>query len=148
MPSVAETFKQELLARLVAGPLTDYGPDAPLAKNIRRSHLTVVPREEAPSIYLRFGRARPVADKSCQWRWELDWTVSVYLRSDNDEDADPLVIAAVNRVNPSNGTPYTNAVRVELTEVDAETEIADEDAQRVDIKGVAKFGTAEWALTA
>lgn len=145
MASVAETFKAEVLIRLRAAPL--YVPNVNVDR-IRRSHLTAVPRTEAPTLYARFGRAKPTADKACKWQWEMEWTVSVYVRSDDDAEADPLVVQVVNRLNPLVGTPYSNNVTLNFSSVDAETEIADDDAQRVDVRGVAKFVTNQWSLEA
>lgn len=146
MPSVAEVFKGELLARMQAAPLSAYGPEPPLSDRVRRSHLTAVDRDLAPAIYVRFGVAKRAADKaSCDWRWDLEWTVSVYVRSDNDADSDPIVIEAVNRINAT-VVPYSNNVVPELTSIESDTEIADADAQRVDIKGVAIFFTPAWSL--
>lgn len=149
MPSIAEGFKQEVLSRLQADDLSAYGAsvDAPLLlENIRRSHLTRVNRDRAPAIHVRFGKAKPTEDKACNWRWEQDWTVSVYVRNDDDAEADPIVVEAVKRLNPLTSTGYANKVVVRLTEIDANTEIADEDSQRVDINGTAGYTTAPWTL--
>lgn len=149
MPSIAEVFKLEMLARLQADPLSAYSAsvDAPLlVENIRRSHLTAVNRDRAPAIYVRFGKAKVTEDKNCNWLWQHEWTVSVYVRSDDDAEGDPIVIEAVTRLNPLTSTGYANQVVVKLTQIDAETEIADSDAQRVDIIGVAGYTTAPWTL--
>lgn len=144
MISIAEVFKAELLGRLEAAPLSAYGPVQP--SRIRRSHLTVVPRDEAPAIYVRFAEAKVESDKNCNWSWALEWTVSIYLRSDSDEEADPLVIEVLNRVNPA--TLYSNKVTVQIKSIESDPEIADSDAQRVDVKGVAKYVTPAWSLEA
>lgn len=148
MPSIAEVFKGELLARMQAAPLSSYGPEPPLSDRIRRSHLTRVDRDSAPAIYVRFGKAKRTGDRSsCSWRWELEWTISVYVRSDNDADSDPIVIEAVNRINPYT-TPYQNNVVLDdEPSIESDTEIADADAQRVDISGTAIFHTPAWSLT-
>lgn len=146
MTSIAEEFKAEVLARLQALPLPVFFPEL---DSIRRSHLTNVPREKSPAIHLRFPRARPVKDKSCNWQWTLDVTVSVYSRDDSgDVMADPLVGEVVTRLNPETSTGYGNGVVVELESIENETEIADEDATRVDIKFTGKFATRAWQLDA
>lgn len=149
MPSIAEVFKREVLARLQADLLSAYGAsvDAPLLlENIRRCHLTRVNRDRAPAIHVRFGKATVSEDRACDWRWSLDWTASVYLRSDDDAEADPIVIEVVNRLNPQTSTGYANNVVVKLTAIEADTEIADADAQRVDVKGTAEYETAAWSI--
>lgn len=148
MATIAELVKVEMLARLRALPLTDYGADAPAFAMIRRSHLTVVDRTKAPAVYLRFGKATKSEDKACNWTWELEFTVSVYVRSDDDADADPIVLAVVSRLNPSPPTPYTNLTFLRINEIDAETEVEDADAQRVDVKGIVKYTTRAWDLEA
>jgi hypothetical protein len=145
MPSIAEVFKEELLARLQATPLSTYGPEPPLSDRIRRSHLTHVNRDDSPAIYVRFGKATKADDRSCSWRWELEWTVSVYVRSDNDADSDPIVIEAVARINPY-ATPYQNNAVLDIDSIESEIEVADGDAQRVDISGTAKLHTQAWSL--
>ena len=149
MSSLAETFKVEVLARLQAAPLTDYGPNAPLIDNIRRSHLTIVDRERAPAIHARFGDAkRTDDDRACPWKWQIDFKVSVYVASDNDADADPIVVEVIKRLDPMIGTPYANGVDLRLSRVESDVEIADQDAQRVDVVGSAKFITDPWQIDA
>ncbi len=147
MPSIGETFKQELLERMRAAPLSAYGPEPPLSDRIRRSHLTVVTRDTAPAVYVRFGEAKRGTNKaSCNWRWDLEWQISIYVRSDNDADADPIVIECVRRINPD-AVAYANGVFVEIVTIESDAEIADTDAQRVDIRGIAVYHTAAWSLT-
>src|SRR6185369_808096 len=127
MASVAETFKAEVLARLVALPL--FGPEL---DNIRRSHLTNVTRENAPAVHVRFPRQKPTEDKSCNWRWQMDFTVSVFSRDDSgDKMADPMVSEVVRRLN-NQASKYTNKVTLEVDTIQTETETADSDATRVD----------------
>ncbi len=146
MTSIAETFKAEVLARLQASA---YPLGGPLFDQIKRSHLTNVKRDDAPAIHLRFPRARPVSDTSCAWQWTQDVTVSVYTRGDaGDLLADPIVVESVKRLNPLIGAGYANSVVVELQSIEADTEVADEDATRVDIKLTAGFITGAWTLDA
>jgi hypothetical protein len=148
MPTVAETFKREMLARLQAAPLSDYGNDPPHSDRIRRSHLTVVDRNQTPAIYLRAGDAtRRGEETACPWKWEMYWRVSVYVRDDaSDLASDPIVLEVVARLNPMVGVPYSNGVDLRLTKIEVVTEIADADAQCVDVVGVARYNTNEWAL--
>ena len=113
-------------------------------QQVRRSHLTNVVRDKAPAIHVRFGSAKVTGDRSCGRAWKMDWTVSIYVRDDNDATADPLVVEAIKRLDPD--VPYTNGADVELQSIDADTEIADGDAQRVDIRGTVKFVTGQWAI--
>ena len=148
MTTVAEMCKVEMLQRLQALPLDDYfGTQGIDAGMIRRSHLTAVDRAKAPAIYLRFGDATKSEDKSCNWVWVHEFRVSVYVRSDDDSDADPAVQAVVARLNP-NATPYEHAKFVRIDKVEAETEVADADAQRVDVIGTMTYVTRAWNLEA
>jgi hypothetical protein len=148
MSSIAEALKLEMLARLQAAPEM-YDADPPvLVTEIRRSHLTAVDRDRAPAIYLRAGdMERLDLERTCPWKWSMAWRVSVYVRSDEaDAAADPLVVEVVRRLNPTLGTPYTNGVDLRLHRIEVETEVADTDAQRVDVVGIARFQTVDWAL--
>lgn len=149
MTTVVESFEEVMLARLRAAPLTDYGASPPKADRIRRSHLTVVDRDSAPAVYVRFGRARRVSDRSCRWRWEMQWRVGIYVRSDDASEADQPVVAVLGRLNPE-AAPFAGDFDVTLEGVDfeAEREIADADAAMVEIVGMVRFETAPWSLQA
>lgn len=143
MASIAETFWEEILARIAAAPT--FGVEA---ASIRRRHRTAVTRQDAPAIHVIEGKAvRKGGDRSCNWEWEMDGAVAVFVRDDLGlEAADPFVAEVVARINPEIGTPYSNGVRLEIVAIEPETEIADEDATRIDIVLAIKFGTKRWAI--
>jgi hypothetical protein len=142
MTSIAEQFRAEVLARMQAAP--NFGVDV---GSIRRSHLTVLPREKCPAIYCRFKRQKPTDGKACDWRWSMEFSVSVFSRDDSGATAaDAIIVEALKRLESTTLAPYANAVMVELIDIDVEDEIADEDAFRADINCVAKFVTAQWQI--
>lgn len=150
MTTIAETFKAEVYARLLGTTLDDYGPNAPQASNVRRYHLTNVDREDCPAIHMRAGDAtKDSEDKGCRWCWSLEVRVSVYVRSDaGDGIADPIVNEVVRRLNPNVTPRYSNGVDLRLTKIETDTEVADTDAQRVDVVLTAKYDTGPWTLDA
>jgi len=116
--------------------------------SIRRYHRTNVTRENAPAIHLIEGLAKPAEDRRCDWRWEMEGTIAVFVRDDKGyTDADPFVAEVLKRINPE-GTPYPNKAMLDLLRIGLNTEIADKDATRVDIDFQFKFGTARWSLAA
>lgn len=93
------------------------------------------------------GDAKPTADKSCAWHWEHEFTISVFVRDDAGfPAADPLAIEVVDRINPTFGTPYPHRARLTLNRIRKDSEIADDDAVRVDIECTLQFATGEWAI--
>lgn len=140
MAGIAETFWAELWARLVADP--EFGVPV---ERIRREHRTAVTRADSPAVQVIEGVARPTEAKRCDWQWEMGGSIAIFVRDDVGlRAADPLVAEIVRRINPEIGTPYSNGVRLELAAIEPETEIADEDATRVDLVLQVKFGTKRW----
>jgi hypothetical protein len=77
----------------------------------------------------------------------MDGMIAVFVRDDiGSTAADPFVIEVVNRINPEIPTPYSSGVRLEVGSIEPDTEIADEDASRVNIQLLVKFGTKRWTL--
>lgn len=142
MSSIAETAWAEMFARLTATAF----PGVALA-SIRRKRRTQVTRENAPAIHLIEGQGKVNEDKSCDWRWEMDGTIAIFVRDDNGlEAADPFMVEAVKRINPEIAPAYSNSMRLELLRIGPSTETADEDATRVDIDFRLKFGARRWTL--
>lgn len=144
MPSIAETFWQELTARIVAAP--SFGIDL---ESIRRKHRTPVTRARCPAVQVIEGAARLTEVKRCDWRFEMNGTIRVFVRDDDGlEAADPFVVEIVKRINPEIPTAYSNGVLLEITALEPEVEIADEDAVATNIELRARFGCGRWALDA
>lgn len=147
--SAIETFRAEFFARVLAG---DYGAVEP--QRIRRTRKTIVARDSAPAIYVSFPELVPVKHKSCQWEWRVHYRISIYTADDEgDAAADPYVAAVLAAINPvaapSTDTPvYTNGVTIEPPTVRTFEDIADEDATRVDLEGVAMISLGEWSIEA
>lgn len=142
MTSIAETAWAEMFTRLTATTF----PGVALA-SIRRKRRTNVTRENAPAIHLIEGQAKMNEDKSCDWRWEMDGTIAVFVRDDNGlAAADPFLVEVVARINPEIAPAYSNQVRLELLRIGPNTEVADEDATRVDLDFRFKWGAKRWTL--
>lgn len=138
--SVAETFWEELHARLIAAPAWA----VPVA-SIKRAHRTNVTRAGAPAVHVIEGLAKPTQNKRCDWQWEMAGFIAVFVRDDLGlTAADDLVAEIVQRINPEIAPPYSNGVLLELAAIEPETEIADEDATRVDLVLQVKYGTRRW----
>jgi hypothetical protein len=149
--SVGEALWAAMYGRLTASPF----PGISSLTRIQRKHRTRVTRENAPAIHLIEGMAKPTKTVACDWQWEMDGTVALFVRDDNGlQAADPLLIEAIKRINPETGTPYPGKAELLLLRIgpgrggDEYTEIADEDATRVDIDLRFKFSTPRWTLGA
>lgn len=139
MTSIAETAWAEIFARLTATAF-------PGVTRIRRARRTDVGRDDCPAIHLIEGIAKPTETKRCDWRWEMEGTIAVFVRDDLGlAAADPFVIEVVKRIKPE-PTTYTNRVLMELLRIGPNTEPADKDATRVDIDFQLRFGTGRWSL--
>lgn len=139
MASIAETFWVELYERIVASP-----PFGIALSSIKREHRTNVTRQNSPAIHVIEGDENPDGKQnSCDWTWKMDGTIAVLLRDDSGlAAADEFVTEILKRINPD--TAYSNGVRLELKSIGPNTEIADEDATRVDIEIRMSFVTAAW----
>lgn len=140
--AIAETFWGEIMDRLTAAPA--FGIPV---ERIKRAHRTAVTRANSPAVHVIEGAARLREQKRCDWQWEMTGTIAVFVRDDEGVSAaDPFILEIVRRINPETGTPYSNQVRLELVAIEPDTEIADEDATRVNIEFAIKFGLARWTL--
>lgn len=142
--SVPNDLMNEVLARLRADP-----PLVPDVTQIRRSHRTAVPRENAPAIHVIQGRLRRLQPESdCPVYWRLDFIVRPMVRSDDDFDtADPLMQAVLERLAPTTPeTAYQHSARLNFGDIDPDQEVADADALGLDMAFSFAFETDDWSL--
>lgn len=146
--SVGHQLRLALLARLQASVSTY--PVTILADRIRATHRTEVPREHAPAIYVMPARWVPRGENksTCARKWETQVTVSIHTRGDDtsEADADLLMVEVVKRIE--DGTAYSPLGRFAIESIESATDIADDDATRVDINCRFEFETAGFALDA
>jgi len=132
-----ETIMVDVLARMKASP-----PVVPLA-NIRRAHLTAVPRSGAPAIHVIDGEDKPAARNKCGGR-EGKLTVAIFGRSDAGPSAtDPYKIAVMARM----AAAWPVGILCVPGAIVPNVEVADTDVIRVDMEFSVSYPTAdEWAL--
>lgn len=145
MSSIAETCMENVLARLQAAPR--FGGVA--LASIRRSHRTAISRDKAPAIHVIDDDEVPdpvKVGKGCAVPWEKGFTVSLFLRDDEGYPAaDPLKLEVMSRLDPETA-PWPAGVVLAYGKIAYQTEIADGDAVRVDMRFTFKFQAASWQL--
>jgi hypothetical protein len=142
MASKGELLMLDVLERLKSAPVIDD------LSNIRRSHRTVVPREQTPAVHLVDGDHAPT-DQNCQAKNELKFRVRIFTRNDDDDgyqDADDIAVAVLAALDP-NVVSYGEQVDLLRGRIVKEQEIADADSLYVDMEFTFRFQTGEWALT-
>lgn len=113
-------------------------------ENVRRAHRTAVPRSASPAIHLLDGKDAPSKSDKCAR--EADFTVRIIVRSDDGlKTADGFRLEAMHRLNPATEA-YDRGVSVIPREIDADVEIADEDAVALDLAFDFSYPGSEWDL--
>lgn len=135
-----EQIMVEVLARMKAAPLM-----VQKAGNIRRSHRTAVPREDGDSVHVIDGNDDQKKGSACQR--EGEFTISIVKRTDlGPEAVDPLKREVMRRLNPILN-PWPDGVVLEPRGVRPDTEIADADANHVEMEFYVCYPVVdEWSL--
>lgn len=141
--TVYETTMQAILARL--------GGRRPVVTNVRRSHKTSVPRDNAPAVYLAEAASDDVDGEvgNCDTRRKCSPVVRVFVRDDDGYAAmDTIIAAVVARLSPdaADVDPYPAGVVVELGSIATDEEIADGDALRKDLTLDVRYTAPYWTL--
>ena len=145
MSSVAEQIMAEVFARL-----TSVTP-APLIEDmtqIRRYHRTKVTREDGPAVHLIDGRDAPDGDfqknATCSTGRTLEFRVVVFVRGDAGiSTADPTKLEVHRRIKAPG---YPPGVLISEPVIEPETEMADQDATRLNMDYKAKYTASNGAL--
>lgn len=146
MSSIGEGLMQNVLARLEGSPSLMLGAQN---VNVKRSHRTPVPRDEAPMVHLVDGDDLPKgrADGECRTARTKHFSVDVFVRDDQGVTvADPLIVEVQSRLHPRVLPAYPGNLRMGPIRVDEE--IADGDAIRVTLNYECDYNTTGWALDA
>lgn len=146
MSSIAESLMQNVLARLEGSPSLMLGAQN---VNVKRSHRTPVPRDEAPMVHLVDGDDIPGGKREggCRTERTKHFSIDIFVRDDAGVTvADPLIVEVHNRMNPDFAPAFPGILRMEPVRVDEE--IADGDAVRVTLGYECHYTTTGWALDA
>ena len=137
MSSVYESIMVEALTRL-----TDSVPFVPGSYGVRRSHRTAILREQAPGAHLIDGEDRPQQGKPCGAR-QGEFTVSIFVRDDDAGAGDEYKVELYRRM----AEPWAPGIVVRPGRIFVDTELADEDAARIDCQFFVQYATGgEWEL--
>jgi hypothetical protein len=139
-----EQTMQAMLSRLQGAP--------PLVGNIRRSHKVIIPRGDAPAVYLAESDDEPV-DRAgnCDTQRRFEPVVRVFVRDDDGyATMDAIVADVVARLDPQTqgGAAYPAGVRLELVRLAVDEDIADADVLRRDVHIAATYTAGYWTLDA
>ena len=143
MSSGYETVMAAVLARLQAAP-ANWGLGV---VDVRRAHLTTVPRKGAAAVHLIDGDDQPHAKQAalCIQR-DMGFTLALFVRSDSGPSAaDPLRIEAMRRLSPDTA-PYADGILLAPGRIRVDAELADADAIRVEMEFAASYPATEWTL--
>lgn len=140
MSSIAHQLLEQVVSRLRADPF--WGP---LPENVRRSHKTIVPREQAPAVHVIDGPERVTRAGGCARR-EQDFTVRLIVRDDDGfAAADPLKLEVMRRLNPSI-TGWPPGVTLTPEDITPDAEIADADVLAVEMAFTFRYTTGLWEV--
>lgn len=145
--SIAELALVETLTRLTVPDFPDID-----SANIKRTHLQNPPLEQTPAIHVIEGGLLPeggnyARDNGCRTPWEQAVTLRLVLRSDIDTAGrDAIRLECLRRMSPMPAQQWTNGVVPKLGRMIPSSEVADNDAQILDIDLVLCFNAAPWAL--
>jgi hypothetical protein len=146
MSSGYETIMAAVLSRLQAAP-TNWG--ALGVKDVRRAHLTMVPRSGVPAVHLVEGTDEPRRKEAsrCIQR-DMAFSLALFVRSDEGPAAaDALKLEAYRRVSPDT-TAYAAGIVVKPGRISVNPELADADSIRIDMEFTASYPATEWTLEA
>ncbi len=133
-----------VLARLAGSPS--------VTGEVRRTHLTNVPRDATPRTHIVDGHDQPQkASNGCRTQHDAEFTVRLFLRSDDPwDDAADLKEYVMDRLNPDAvGMPaYPVGVCPYLRRVLPRTEVADLDVLQVDMTFAFDYVSGYWSLSA
>jgi hypothetical protein len=146
--SIGYQLLEQVLSRLTATSAT---LPTVVANRIRRQHLTTVPRDDAPAVYVVEGEDVPLPAKNeddCPIPRELRFAVRLFVRDDAGAAiADALRLAVYARLSPdAEGLPaYVGKARIRPGPIRRDAEIADGDALRIDCEFVFLYSARQWA---
>jgi hypothetical protein len=138
-----ETVMAAILGRLKAAP-ANWGLGV---VDVRRAHLTAVPKAGAPAVHLIDGADAPKSKQTsrCLQR-DMDFTVALFVRSDAGPGAaDGLRTEAYRRLSPDTAS-YAEGTTVTPGRITVAPDIADGDAIRVDLDFTACYAAGDWTL--
>lgn len=144
MGTIANALLEQVVARLSAAPAIVDGEGNTVTR-IRRDHLTVVPRDDAPAFHVVDGLEEKKSGGTCARR-EQAFTVMVFVRSDSGfSAADPLKMEIYRRLNPIT-QQWADGIELEPGNITPNAELADQDILRLDMEFVFRYTTGIWTL--
>lgn len=140
--SVGELAMREALSRMQAVPNGWLAADS-----IRRTHLTIVRREDTPRLHLIEGDATPTENrKGCRFDWEHPLTLALFIRDDAAiPTSDPFKIEILRRMDPY-ANAWANGVTLKIGRVRPAVAIADADSLQLSIDFTLCYSTKLYTI--
>jgi hypothetical protein len=117
-----------------------------VATQVKRAHLTLLPKEKGDTVHLIDGDDVPASGGGARCgKRRMHFITSIFVRSDVAGAADSYKIAIAARFKE---TAWPAGARLDPPgKITINTEIADDDATRVDMEWIATYATdGEWSL--